>query len=241
MLICFSSRKGGSGKSTLLCSLAGLLALMGYEVLIIDYDPQGTAACWAEERTQIVDVPMVATLSAPSDSDLKKNLKHVEGKFDYILVDLPGVDSEDNRKKLQHADKIVFPFKPSQPDLNTLEAVRDMRDRLLKARPEVESYFVLNECPTTTMTERSEARAYFEHYNVPLLPGTVQARKVYRDSMSIGLSVCEMGNDKAKEEIVDLLAEVLGISVDEILQQVRDNRVQTRDASIQSSDVVTHS
>ena len=239
MLICFSSRKGGCGKSTLLCSMAGLLASMGYEVLVIDYDPQGTAAFWSESRTEIVDVPMVYVASARNDSDLERTLAKHEGQYDFFLIDLPGVDSNDNREKLVHAHKVIIPFKPTQADLNTLAYVKKMNEKLIAANPKVQIYFVLNEVPTTTKRSSSSARRYFEHFGVPLLDVDIHQRQVFRDSITAGLSVCEMSNEKASDEVYRFVAEVLDVSVAEIRTLVRDNSIHKRSNVTQNSDNVT--
>lgn len=41
--IMFNSEKGGTGKTTLSCLTASMLAVRGYRVLLIDFDPQGHA------------------------------------------------------------------------------------------------------------------------------------------------------------------------------------------------------
>ena len=50
MIVLIGSEKGGTGKSTIACNLAVALALDGRDVVIIDADPQSSAARWSERR-----------------------------------------------------------------------------------------------------------------------------------------------------------------------------------------------
>jgi cellulose biosynthesis protein BcsQ len=55
-----------------------------------------------------------------------------------------------------------------------------------------------------------EAREYLQDFPaIQPLRTLIHDRKVYRDSMSIGMGVTEMGNPKAKAEIQELLKELL--------------------------------
>lgn len=42
--------KGGSGKTTTALQLAGIAAYLGHRVLVLDVDPEGSAAAWRTLR-----------------------------------------------------------------------------------------------------------------------------------------------------------------------------------------------
>ena len=58
--------------------------------------------------------------------------------------------------------------------------------------------------------EETDARDCLKDYpDIHLLTTLIKDRKVYRDAMSDGLGVVEMGNDKATAEIKNVVKEIL--------------------------------
>ncbi|WP_237156593.1 ParA family protein [Photobacterium leiognathi] len=49
-IILLGSQKGGCGKSTLAVNVAGWLVHQGYNVILVDANPQGSAVRWAQDR-----------------------------------------------------------------------------------------------------------------------------------------------------------------------------------------------
>ena len=61
-----------------------------------------------------------------------------------------------------------------------------------------------------TINEEAEAREYLQDYpEIGLLNTFIRDRKIYRDAMSEGLGVVEMGNSKATAEIQELVSEII--------------------------------
>ena len=50
VVISVLNQKGGSGKTTIATHLSRAFQLVGYDVLLIDSDPQGSARDWAAVR-----------------------------------------------------------------------------------------------------------------------------------------------------------------------------------------------
>jgi chromosome partitioning protein len=210
MIIVLASRKGGSGKSTLACNLCSALAVNGRDVCLVDTDPQGTAGNWAQQRAGVDSVNQVSFIPAKPGKNLLKTLQDLRKRFQYVVLDLQGVDSEDNRYTLAMADRLLIPFKPSQPDLDTIPWAKKLLDQLLVLNPEVKVHLFINEAPITTgFREVKEAIAYFENFDLKASPTVIHARKVYRDSMSSGLGAMELKDEKARDEIQKLYQEVI--------------------------------
>lgn len=205
MITIFAGRKGGSGKSTLACNLAPILARKGARVAVVDHDPQGTVKRWGAYRQEAEGLPRVDVIDPFLGDWLEQTLE----EYDHVLVDTQGADSDQNRavlSRLAEYDvpiRLVIPVKPSQPDIDVLEYVKEHIISVLQAvRPDIRIRFVLNEAPTTTKKEREEALRWFKAYGVDDVPSTIHSRKAFRDSMALGRSVIEMPDaDKAAEEI----------------------------------------
>ena len=109
------------------------------------------------------------------------------------------------------ADILVVPFRPSQPDLDTLPALDAIVEQALDINPDLMVFAALTMAPTNpTIDEVREAREYLADYpKFRFLKTIISDRKSYRDAMSEGLSVVEMKNPKAAGEIDVLVQEVL--------------------------------
>src|SRR5579875_3515953 len=87
-VLSFVSQKGGAGKSTLAISCAVAAEQDGYQVLIVDLDPQGTSEAWFQDRN--ADTPKLVTAAA---ADLPDALACARSaRFDFVLIDTPGRD-----------------------------------------------------------------------------------------------------------------------------------------------------
>lgn len=200
MIVVIASRKGGSGKSTIACNMAAILSNLSKKVVLVDTDPQGTAMNWANARAERSDVEAVPAVPARHGKQILKTIKDLDAVYEYVLVDLQGVDSEQNRYVLTLADRVIFPFKPSQPDLDTIPYTTEMLGQLREVNETVQPFYVINEAPTTTGKEKREALEYFRNFEICPISTIIHARKAYRDSMAFGLSAVELADEKAKAE-----------------------------------------
>lgn len=200
MIVVIASRKGGSGKSTIACNMAAMLSVENRKVVLVDTDPQATAMNWANTRAERSDVKSVPAIPARHGKHILQTIKDLDTVYEYVLVDLQGMDSEQNRYLLTLADRVILPFKPSQPDLDTIPYMSDMLGQLKEVNETVEPFYVINEAPTTTGKEKREALEYFANFQITPIPTIIHARKAYRDAMAFGLSASELADEKAKSE-----------------------------------------
>jgi len=209
MIILIGSQKGGSGKSTTSVNIAALLAGKGKDVVLVDADRQSTAANWASDRDELEDVGKVHCVQ--KYDNIRETLSDLKGRYEYVVVDAAGRDSKELRTGLTAADILVIPFRPSQPDLDTLPKMVELIDQAKDFNPDLEVYGLITMAPSNPMVnEAKEAKAYLSDYpDIKLLKTIIRDRKVYRDAMSEGLGVVEMKNPKAKEEVQLLVNEVL--------------------------------
>jgi chromosome partitioning protein len=134
--------KGGSGKSTLVINLAGALMAAGQRVAILDCDPQGTIAQWADR--------------APSFSVRHEPLRNLNGAggwlvtagemrrdVDVLLVDLPGVVAPAMGAAFMIASLILIPAAPNAVDVAGTRRVLAHLEKARAERPGAPPYAML--------------------------------------------------------------------------------------------------
>lgn len=214
-IILIGGEKGGVGKSTITTNIAVEMSYRKAEVIIIDTDPQKTSINWIDRRNELIekdrlDLPRISGVS--KDGNIKDIIKDFVTKYDLVLIDASGRDSQSLRTGLTVADKFYCPIRASQADLETLphickiiEAARDFNGNLT-------SKAIISCAPTNPLiNEVKDAKnllADFTEY-LDLAKTFIRDRKVYRDALLQGKGVVELDNVKAVDEIKNLVNEIL--------------------------------
>lgn len=210
MIIEVASQKGGPGKSTVVTNLAAQYAHNGKDVVIVDADPQRSAARWHADRIEAGHAPAVALVEKLGR--IHSTLSDLDGRYDIVIVDVAGNDSEEMRTAMAVAHKLVVVVRPSQLDLDTLphmsRLIEDVRDHL---NPDLDVRGLLAQAPTNPNgTETIDAGDYLSDYpSIRPLETVIYERKAYRDVIGEGKGVVEWSNPKARAEIQELAAEVI--------------------------------
>ena len=208
MIVLVGSQKGGCGKSTTAVNLCAELARNGKDVVLVDADRQCTAANWAMDRNGKEKLPIVNCVQ--KYENIRDALLDLNKRYEYVIVDAAGRDSRELRTGMTAANVLLVPFRPSQPDLDTLQNLQEIITQAKDLNPLLTVYGLLTLAPTNPVVqEAEEAREYLMDYpEIKLLNTIIRDRKVYRDAMSEGLGVVEMNNLKASEEIQSLIQEI---------------------------------
>ena len=209
MILLIGSQKGGCGKSTTAASICAELAAQGKDVVLVDADRQSTAANWAADRQGNEVLPVVHCIQ--KYDNIRQTLLDLDKRYGFVVVDAAGRDSRELRTGMTAANVLLVPFRPSQPDLDTLPYMQELITQVRDLNPGLRVFGLLTMNPTNpSIHEEAEAREYLQDFPaIQPLRTLIHDRKVYRDSMSIGMGVTEMGNPKAKAEIQELLKELL--------------------------------
>ncbi len=209
MIVLIGSQKGGCGKSTTAVNICAELAQRGHDIVLVDADRQCTSANWAMDRAENKSLAKVNCVQ--KYENIRDTLLDLNERYKYVIVDAAGRDSRELRTGMVAADILIIPFRPSQPDLDTLPKMKDLITQAKDLNPNLQVYGLLTMAPTNpVVNETNEAKEYLEDYpEIQLLKSIVRDRKVYRDAMSNGNGVIEMNNSKAKAEIQLLLDEAL--------------------------------
>lgn len=209
MIILFAGQKGGCGKSTLASNAAAWLANKGHDVMLVDADRQGTCARWSEYREE--DNRLAIVQCVQKYERITKALKDLNSRYEYVICDVAGRDSTEMRSAFLAANVAIIPFRPSQADLDTLPHVADIVSAAADLNPDLSCYAVLSMAPTNpVINEAREAAEFLKEYpEFKTMKTIIRDRKAYRDALSEGKGVCELGNDKARAEMNELMNEVL--------------------------------
>ncbi|MCB1657238.1 MAG: AAA family ATPase [Pseudomonadales bacterium] len=212
MILLVGGEKGGSGKSCLAQNIAVYLQHRQKDVLLLDADPQGTTTDWAKEREEndgLTNLPCVQ-----ASGNIRQILKDLAKRYQVIVVDAGGQDSEALRSAMTVATHLLLPFRPKRRDLKTLVHVSQLVKLAKAVNPEMLVRGVITQCPTLpSQTQRIlDAKEACQSFGIEPLQSITCNRNVYDDADENGSSVLEAETDlKAKEEVESLVAEFLEV------------------------------
>ena len=208
-VIAVINSKGGSGKTTLAINLAGGLAARGLDVLLVDSDPQGSAAGWGYAREDRgCTAPQVLSMTGP------KKLQSVakeKDTYDHVVIDGSARLEELLGAAIQVADVVIIPVRPSALDLYATHEVLDIVRQQQKARTREAPLCALRH-PTDQRDPRSRARSggAAKELGVPLLESRMTHRVAFARAAQLGMTVQEYEpHGKAATETDQLVAEIL--------------------------------
>ena len=199
MIILVASQKGGCGKSTTSVNICAELARKNKDVVLIDADKQGTAARWASDRNAGEVAPVIHCVQ--KFDNIRETLLDLDKRYEYVVVDTAGRDSREMRTGMTAADVLLVPFRPSQPDLDTLPHLVEVIAEAMDFNPKLKAYAMLTMAPSNpVVNEANEAREYLAEYpQLELLKTVVRDRKIYRDCMAEGKG--EIGRASCRERV----------------------------------------
>jgi len=149
-IISVVSQKGGAGKTTIATNLAVLSELAGYPTVLVDLDPQATAAKWGDKRDG--KPPDVVAAQAGRLERLLENARR-EGAGVAIIDTAPIADTA-ALEATKAADLVLVPCQPSDFDLGSVGATVRLAEHVA-GKP---SWVVMNAVPPTSrITEEAVA------------------------------------------------------------------------------------
>lgn len=216
MIILVGSNKGGTGKTTTATNLATAFLINGYKVLLCDSDKQQSLLQWNSIRKSDDNLSQFDLITLYGE-DLNK-LQQYKSQYDYIIVDVAGRNSEELLRGLAFCDVFITPIQSTQFDLNTLIPLNGKIEQLKGYNTNLlNKCFVLHSRATTNIfikhKERLDVEAFVNELpGFKLLKSSISERKIYKDAVSQGKAVFDDGgmNDKAVNEIFDLITEIIG-------------------------------
>ena len=204
MICAVGNEKGWVGKSTIVVNLAVEYCRRGLDVLIVEADPTvRTVSNWKEDReTDCPDAPFVPVVR--QTGKIHAELVDLDKRYDVVLVDLPGKDSQEMRSALLVADLFLVPCQPSQADLDATVALTDTIEDSLMYNEDLKAAVVLNRVSTHAWSrDESDAREMLAESFDTVLKTVLHERKAFSRSLH-GLTVTEGSDYAAAGELQSL-------------------------------------
>jgi chromosome partitioning protein len=197
LTIALISQKGGVGKTTLAIHLATAFEKHGRQTLLVDLDPQASAAEWkdarAAERPYVMAVP---------PSRLVKTLETARANNAQVVILDTAPHSEGTALDAARAsDLILVPCQPSIMDLRAMRKTADILNYLKKP-----TFAVLNEVSSVGTVADEAAKAITAQFGIPVAPARLGQRVAFSRCLLTGQTAQEYEpSGKAAQEIAALL------------------------------------
>jgi chromosome partitioning protein len=202
--------KGGVGKTTKACHLATHLALTA-PTLLIDGDPQESAATWAAWRREN---PQLSSRASPTTICLRGKAILDEGKilsqkFHDTVVDAGGRDAPGLRNAMLLAELAIVPVGASHLDAAAMTDLLEVVDIAREFNPELRVRVLLTRLDPRTR-DAAKMLEFLEENKLEVLQSRVCERVVFRRTIGEGSTVEELGKDpSAISEMAAFYAEVV--------------------------------
>lgn len=203
-IIALLNEKGGTGKSTIATNLATALHRQGKRVVLIDADPQGTARDWREASPKDANLPPVIAIDR--SQILASSLAAVSA--DIVIIDAPAKAESMAAAIVRVAHIALLVIQPSGADVWASAAAV----RLIQVRREIggtiDAAFLVNRTSGSTKLSKLIKKGDWNEYGIEQLDNVVGNRVAFAQAMTDGVSVLDLNDAAAKQEILNLIIEM---------------------------------
>jgi chromosome partitioning protein len=184
--------KGGVGKTTTAVHLATMLTRDG-KTLLIDGDPQASAASWAAWRRD------AAHEISPTTTALRGKAIHTEGKtlaagFAHTVIDAGGRDSQGLRSALLLAQKAIIPVGASGLDAAALTDLLEIVELAKEYNASLAVVVLLTRIDPRTK-DTADMLEYLRTQGLAVLQSRICERVAFRRAIGEGATVQEIDKD----------------------------------------------
>jgi chromosome partitioning protein len=207
MIYACVNTKGGVGKTTTAVHLAVMLARQG-KALLIDGDPQASAASWAAWRREAPQYEPSPTTTCLAGKAILSEGKQLAAGFQNVVVDAGGRDSIGLRSALLLAQRAIIPVGASNLDAAAMTDLLEVVELAKDYNPDLDVRVLLTRVDPRTK-DAAEMLAFLNEQQLKVLPTKVCERVAFRRAIGEGATVAEIGRDPhAIAEIESFFREV---------------------------------
>jgi chromosome partitioning protein len=222
MIISFLNQKGGVGKSTLALNTAACLARRGHRILLIDADPQQTAAQWATLRQE---TPF--TIASLARAKMARDAMTLAADYTHTIIDGPARGQDIAHSVVIASDLVIVPIEPGGPSVwaaaETIDAIHNGR----AIKDTLQAAFLVSRKHRNTVIGR-EAKQYAADEGIPVLRTEIHNYVAFAEALTVGSTIFEWARKGGAAKEIDRLAKEL-LKFDE--HQIIQGSEKTRAAS----------
>ncbi|WP_313932076.1 AAA family ATPase [Sphingomonas sp. BAUL-RG-20F-R05-02] len=195
--IAIVSQKGGAGKTTLALHIATAAEASGLPSVIIDLDPQASAAGWGDSRQG--EAPVVVALPY---SRLSHGLTAASaGGAKLVVIDTAPHSDSVAIAAIKAADLVLIPCRAGILDLRAISTTAE-----LVASAKKRAFVLLNAVPPRATQLLADAQAAVAQHGLEVAPVGLQQRAAFGHALTAGQTAPEYEpNGKAAEEVDHML------------------------------------
>jgi chromosome partitioning protein len=195
-VIAIVNQKGGVGKTTLAIHLATAFAAAGRNTVLLDVDPQASAAEWNDARA--AEKPPVMAVPASRRAKVLEDTKKIGTEV--LILDTAPHSEGTALTAARSADLILVPCQPSIMDLRALRKTAELLEHVKKP-----TYAVLNGVAPQGSVADEAAAAITAQFKLRVAPVRLGERVAYNRCLIAGQTAQEFEPDgKAAQEVMDL-------------------------------------
>jgi chromosome partitioning protein len=181
-------QKGGTGKTVAAIGLAVAATRAGLSTVLVDLDPQATAAKWKDRRAD--ENP--AVVSAQASRLLPVLDASRKAGADLVVIDTAGRNDDSALAAVRAADLVLIPCRPHMVEIETLAAVKDLV--MLAGNPA--AFVLLNGIHPTATKQADEARDLVKSaFGFECCPVHLCHRSAYAEAPTTGKTPQELDPD----------------------------------------------
>lgn len=188
--------KGGVGKTTLAVHLAVAAQQAGLRTVLLDLDPQGSAAQWGKDRARLAKThgswfKTQLAVRRVFANDLAEALEQAEGEgFDFAIIDTPPHADFPAARAVEVADMVLVPTRPGYFDLHAAKATITLIHDL-----KATAFFLVNQVPHNNLRIADDAAAFLESKGLARAPSIITYLQPYVRALRDGLTAPELVPD----------------------------------------------
>lgn len=179
-VITFAQSKGGSGKSTSCLITAQVLSKKGYNIAVLDADPNEQLVKWQKSSQSKINVigeitehNLLSTLKALSDLN----------QYDFVLIDLEGKASLLTSRAILKSDFVVIPMQASLPDAAQANRIVNLihDDEEIIGKQIKHAFLMARTSPLIRTKIESEITKQIQKMDYPLFKAQLNERKAFKE------------------------------------------------------------